>query len=89
MTSEQRAIIATAIGTLRTASAFLADKDRDCAASEMMVVARQLEELIEKDALPAKLPPRHEPGHDRAADPGCPVGDSPPVEPIERGDHMK
>lgn len=50
MTGKQREIIAAAIGTLRTASAFLADKDRDCASSEMMVVAWQLEELIDMEA---------------------------------------
>ena len=50
MTGEQRAIIATAVGTLRTASAFLADKDRDYASNELMVVARQLEELIDREA---------------------------------------
>ena len=50
MTDEQRERIAAAIGTLRTASAFLADKDRDCASSELMVVARGLEELIDMEA---------------------------------------
>ena len=60
MTGEQREDIMAAIATLRTTAAFMADKGHDETAAELQIVARGLQEDLEKD----KTAPTPEPETD-------------------------